>query len=662
MNEPFFCALDTETELITFDHPFPRLVGAAWMLDNDVEVLHHSSAAPVFEVLLDGAVSGELQLIFHNGAYDLGVIWEHSPHLLPKIFSVLDRAGASDTMIKEQLLSIADGTFEMRRNRKGSFSLANIAHERCGIELNKGEDSWRLRYGELRDLPLDQWPREARDYMSADAATTYKVYRAQEREVYTCPDAPLQFSSAFALALMTNHGVITDELAVDRFELRLLEEMVKHEQTLKDAKIIRTERVKGAKIGTKDTKVIAARVEAAYQAKFGRDAPKTPTGRTASDGETLDEVADADPVIGAIQGYGKAEYYLSNYASKMRMEPFDAIRSDFRNLVESGRTSSGARKIDKEQHGLNWQNLSRDFDGGRECVVARPGNVLVCCDYSVAELRALAQVCYSWLGWSQLREAIAGGVDPHTKLASQLLNISYEEGGLRKKAGDHQFSLFRDLSKSANFGLAGGMGAPKFCRLVRTATDGRLRLDPDQPVQFEGHTVPSARELKAAWMNQWPEMRSYFRIIAEMVETQGWIEQIGSKRRRGNVSFCDAANGFFQGYVGDIAKRANYLVTKACYVEDPRYPALYGCRPILFIHDEVVLESPEDQAPDAAAQMREIMEAVEGQWMPDVPPSAEAKISRRWRKQCQPVFDEHGRLAIWTDPLDAPGEGTKSAA
>lgn len=667
MTDALPCAIDTESELIAFDRPFPKMVSTQWAAGSDVGILHHTCAEPTLEAVLDGAIEGAFKLVMHSSAFDLGVIWRHSPHLLPKIFAALDGAAVSDTLIREQLLSIADGTFEMRRNHKGSFSLGTLAQQRLGIGLDKGEDSWRLRYGELIDVPVAEWPREARDYATADAATTLKLREAQGREAYGCPDEPLQVQSAWALALMTAHGVVTDEAAVDRFELRLLEEMARHEDTLKDAKIIRTERVKGAKVGSKDTKVIAARIEAAYMAKFGRDAPKTPTGKTSADGDTLDDVADADPVIGAIQGWNKAQYYLGNYAEKMRMGPYDAIRADFRNLVESGRTSSGARKLKVDgkelQHGLNWQNLSRDLDGGRECVVARPGNVLVCCDYSIAELRALAQVCFTWLGWSKLREAIAQGLDPHALLAGQLMGLSAEEAMARKKSGEPDLKWMRDnVSKHMNFGFAGGMGPGKFCKWVRGATNGRLRLEEDRSVMFEGRSIPSAKELKASWMAQWAEMRSYFRIVAEIVESQGWIEQFGSKRRRGNVGFTDAANGLFQGYVGDVAKRACYLVTRACYVYDPRYPNLYGCRPILFIHDEVVIEAPEGQAPEAAAEMRAIMEETEGQWMPDVPPEAEAKISRRWRKQSKVVFGKDGRLAIWEDPLDAADAGTRSAA
>lgn len=646
MNAALPVSLDTETELITFDQVFPRLVCAQWASEDSVELLHHTEAEETLDTLFTGAHHGDFKLVLHNATYDFGVTARRYPRLLSKIFCALDEATVTDTMVKEQLIAIADGSFEARRNRKGSFSLGTLAKDYCGISLDKSDDSWRLRYGELINVPVTEWPAPARHYATADAVSTLKVSEAQAKHVYQPPDEPLQLQSSFALGLMTAYGVVTDEEAVDAFELRLLEVMAEHEDVLKRAEMVREN-------GSRNMKAIYDRVDAAYMKVFGRLAPRTAGGSRdpvpQTDAETIEEVSHVDPVLEAQLGWTKSQYYISHYASKMRMGAYDAIRSDFRNLVESGRTSSGARRLDNQQHGLNWQGMSRELDGGRECVVARKGNVLIACDYSIAELRALAQVCFLWFGWSRLREAICAGQDPHTLLASQMMGISYEEGAARKKAKDEELIFMRDfVAKHMNFGLCAGMGPPKFCRFVRKSTHGELHLEIDRSTTFKGRTIPSATELKSRWMDQWPEMRSYFGAVSEIVDADGYITQIGSGRRRGGVRFTDAANGYFQGYVADIAKRALYLVTRACYVPDSNWAPLYGCRPILFIHDEIVLEAPEDQASEAAICVKQIMEEVEAEWMPDVPPDAEVKLCRRWRKQAKPVIHK-GQLIPWED-------------
>lgn len=69
---------------------------------------------------------------------------------------------------------------------------------------------------------------------------------------------------------------------------------------------------------------------------------------------------------------------------------------------------------------------------------------------------------------------------------------------------------------------------------------------------------------------------------------------------------------------------------------------------MLFIHDEVILEVPVGQIHEAAQRVEEIMRDVEAEWLPDLPPEAEAKASLIWSKDAERVVDADGRLQIWT--------------
>lgn len=644
-------ALDCETCLISETEPLPDVVCLTYaMPDGNPPALVHRPEVPQhLEALLD---CSDATVIGHNLAYDFGVMARQEPRLMAKIFAAYDSGRVSDTAMREMLLCIEDGTFEFRFRSKGGFSLERLARERLGYELNKGEDSWRLRYGELIGIPLNLWPEEAKLYATGDAGSTLGVHQSQERQMaagYRPPDELLQVRAAWALKLTASYGVVTDEHAVDLLELSLLERMAVLEESLQHAGVVKQD-------GSRTMSAIRDRVEAAYR-QLGFAAPRTeggegkrfPNGQIKTDEETIDDVKHIDPILTAVADYAAIQKDLA-FAEIMRRGTHTPIFHDYWPCLETGRTSDRGMEITgpdgkKRKLGCNFQQIPR-APGARECVKARDGNVLVLVDYEIAELRALAQVCYTWFGWSHFRDAIIAGRDPHVQLASSLLGISYEDGAARKKAGEPELKMFRDdVAKHMNFGLAGGMGARTFCAWVRGASD--LRLHETEHVTYKGRDIPSAKELKEAWLQQWPEMRTYFRRMAEIGSEFGprSIEQFGSRRVRGNVSFTEAANGYFQGYIADIAKSALYLVVRACYAE-PSSP-LYGCRPLLFVHDEIILEAPEEIAHEAATECQRLMLEVEAEWMPDIPPAAEAKIARRWSKRAKPVRDKHNRLIPW---------------
>ena len=125
------------------------------------------------------------------------------------------------------------------------------------------------------------------------------------------------------------------------------------------------------------------------------------------------------------------------------------------------------------------------------------------------------------------------------------------------------------------------------------------------------------------------------------------IEQLRSGRLRGGTNYCAGCNTYFQGLAADGAKNAIWEVMKECYV-DVDSP-LYGCRPVAFIHDELLVEVPEDiEARTAAAdRLAEVMVSAMEKWIPDVKIAAEPAAMTRWLKGAEEVRDEQGRLMCW---------------
>lgn len=300
-------------------------------------------------------------------------------------------------------------------------------------------------------------------------------------------------------------------------------------------------------------------------------------------------------------------------------------------------------------------------DSARGAVVARPGFVLVSCDFDSQEMRCWAQACLTLVGHSRLAERYQQDpdFDPHAALASTcLLKIPEDEGLARKRAGDAAMKKARQSAKIPNFGMPGGMGVGGLIRYARGY--GEQWADPKNCAGCAGAAAGDeyggaskahhcyARRLRDAWFHQWPEAREYFAFVDSVVGGGiGDITQLVSDRRRGSVGYCDAANTIFQGLAADASKAALYEVTRRCYSVETS--ALYGCRPTFFIHDEVIIEAPEWKAHEAAVEMEEVFIEQMSRYTPDVPVRASAHMMRRWHKNAATALDRGGRIIPWED-------------
>jgi DNA polymerase I-like protein with 3'-5' exonuclease and polymerase domains len=86
-------------------------------------------------------------------------------------------------------------------------------------------------------------------------------------------------------------------------------------------------------------------------------------------------------------------------------------------------------------------------------------------------------------------------------------------------------------------------------------------------------------------------------------------------------------------------------VAKECYT-DPDSD-LFGCRPVAFIHDEILMEAPLEKVDAAAKRLCRVMEDAMTQYIPNVLIKAEPAAMLRWYKGAEPVWNEQGRLDLW---------------
>ncbi len=603
-------AFDTETAPIAPGLLAPPLACVSVAGEGGVALVYWQDEEQIRELF-----TGDVELVGHNVAYDCAVIGAQYPELLPLIFEQYEEDGITDTMLRQRLIDIAHGCLGPRGPGKHSYSLAALTKRHLDIDLEK--DEWRLKYGALRDVPLEDWPQGAKDYALGDAAATYAVHQAQETDAYWLKDQYRQARASFALHLMSCWGLTTDQAAVRKFADGVRAERARLCEVLVDAGLKRPPRKVGGKNprveeGARDMTAARGRMFAVHTEST---LPLTKKGAIALDEDAC--LKSGDPVLKAWAEFSSAEHRLSTDVPLLERT---LIQARFSSPLETGRTSTSP----------NIQNLAKE-GGIRECFVPRPGYVYAAVDFSQLELHTWAQCCLILLGRSRLAEILNAGEDVHSMIGGQILGLPWQEVKRRSDEKEPKAYRARQCGKVVDFGCPGGMGAD---RLVVAATAYGVTLTRDE-----------AASLKNLWRKLLPEAQPWLDYIARLTEKpDARVEQIFSERFRGGLRYTDAANTFFQGLGADAAKGALWLVSKACYVG--RDSALFGSRPVNFPHDEVIAEVPEELGHECLQEIERLMIEGATPWLPDVPPRVEGVLMRRWSKQAKRI-EQDGRVIAW---------------
>lgn len=322
---------------------------------------------------------------------------------------------------------------------------------------------------------------------------------------------------------------------------------------------------------------------------------KTKTGYS-TNADVLEKLKTKHPIIPAIMDYRMLTKLKSTYADGLIKEIREdgRIHTTFQNLVTAtGRLSSTEP---------NLQNIPVRTDLGaeiRKMFVPKEGCVLVDADYSQIELRVLAHIADDPV----MQDAFIRNIDVHTATAAQVFGVEFDE----------VTPLQRRHAKAVNFGIVYGISEFSLAEDI-------------------GVSRYEAKEYIENYLTNYAGVRKYMKDIVISARDSGYTETMFGRRRyipeltSSNFNIRSGAerialNTPIQGTAADLIKLAMIRVEQALNKSYPEAQLL------LQVHDELIVECPEEIAQEVAALVSREMQGIAAL---KVPLTAEAKYGKSW--------------------------------
>lgn len=299
--------------------------------------------------------------------------------------------------------------------------------------------------------------------------------------------------------------------------------------------------------------------------------PRTKSGQLSTAADELAAFLEI-PVVAAYLEYAKWNGHLNSFGLKLveQLNPVtQRLHPHFRIAgASTGRMSASAPNV---------QGLPNDPEF-RALFVPQPGYTLVRADYNQMQLRIAAMLS----GDAKLLTAYEQGLDVHRLTAARVLG----------KQPDEVISEERNLAKAIGFGILFGMGAERL----------RCYAASDYGVVV---SLPDAKRIRDRFFENYPEVRRWQQEqVAEAKRTGCSVTPMGRVRnftREEKDNFHTAAlNTPIQGAEGEVMLAALALLPKAL---DPYDALIVNC-----VHDELLVECPDEHVAAVAKALRDCME------------------------------------------------------
>ena len=493
--------------------------------------------------------------VLHNAKFDLKVLRRHGLHL---------RGLAHDTMLAAFVLNEAQ------------IGLKRAAAALLGVAMTPIEDL--IGKGKKQISMLDVPAAQAGPYAAADADMTLRLAdvllpKLADEPVLERLYRELELPLIPILAEMELAGVTLDAAAFADLDATLNHDLAAMTRTVyEDA---------GREFNLASPKQLSTILF---------DELKLPPTRKTSQGystqqDHLERIADAHPIINHVLQWRELAKLRSTYVEALPQEIQPAtgrIHTDYNQTVAAtGRLSS--------EH-PNLQNIPVRTAQGRQIRAAfvpqawggLPEDADVCflaADYSQIELRVLAHLSED----DGLITAFRNGEDIHAATASGAYGVAL---------ADVQPDM-RRVAKMMNFGVIYGLSAHGLS-------------------QRSGMPRSDAQAFIDAYFGRFPRVQAWIEETKASTRERGYAETLLGRRRylpditarsfqQRNAAERMAVNMPVQGTAADVMKRAMIDIDRALHHSELR------ARMLLQVHDELIFETPAEEAPALAALLHDLM-------------------------------------------------------
>ncbi|MFP4393742.1 MAG: DNA polymerase I [Anaerolineales bacterium] len=518
----------------------------------------------------------------HNLKYDLEVLARHDLPVKGQLY---------DTMIAAWLI-----TPDSR-----NLGLKDLAWKRLGVQMT--EINQLIGAGKSQTT-MDHVPvTRVLPYAAADADLTHRLAEKLRPELEKRQLLPLfhdlEMPLAPVLVDMELNGVKIDTAQLEKLSQELRRRLHEIQEEIY--------RQAGTQFNINSTQQLSE-VLFDHLGLPKRGVPKTKSGHYTTRASVLERLKKQHPLVAMILDYRELAKLKSTYidalAELVNPETGRIHTSYNQTGTVTGRLSSS---------NPNLQNIPIRTEEGRRvrsAFVSEEGWLLVGADYSQVELRVMAHVSED----EGLIEAFRRGEDIHTTTAAAVYGAPQDEVTYE----------MRRIAKAVNFGLIYGQGAYGLAR--------QIDVKPKEAETFI-----------TRYFERFPRVQSYMKQIEQQAEEYGYVETLLHRRRyfpelapgsRTSHQLRQAArrmaiNTPIQGTAADIIKLAMLRTYQELRANNLR------TRMILQVHDEIVLEAPEDEREIIIPLLRA---AMEGAFTLKVPLKVDIEIGTNWNEMT-PVED-----------------------
>ncbi|MEM7345245.1 MAG: DNA polymerase I [Chloroflexota bacterium] len=557
----------------------PKAGQQATLFDLDAPAEEEEEALDQLELAV---VSNELGPIFadpaitkymHNAKFDMTVLQRHGMPITPPIF---------DTMVASWLGNNAS---------QARHGLKDLTKNQLNIQMTEIKE---LIGTGKNQVTMDQVPIEqVTPYASADVDMTLRLVDVvrkplQDNEQLQAIFETLEMPLIYVLKDMELAGIRLDSDVLRQMSVLVSNRLNELEQEIYDSA--------GLTFNINSTQQLS-------DVLFGKlglptqGLKKTKSGHFSTAANVLERFQGQHEVIDFIIEQRTLAKLRSTYIDTLPtlVNPqTQRIHTNYNQIgVSTGRLSS---------NNPNLQNIPIRTELGRQirrAFVAEPGHQLIAADYSQVELRILAHIADD----PNLLQAFSNDEDIHASTASVVLDIPIDE------IDKYQ----RRVAKTVNFGLIYGQTAFGLA-------------------QGTGMNRNEAQDFIKTYFEKYPGIKNYIEGTKQLAADQGYLTTLSGRVRdfsklaemkgpqRGAVE-REAINMPIQGTAADIMKQAMIDLHKALQEQKLK------SRMLLQVHDELVLEAPDDEVETVSALTRDVMAEA---FALKVPLKVDVEVGQNW--------------------------------